>query len=202
MDLQFSCPQLKRCVNPSNNPGVHDHGWLKAWPDGEIVVDPVVDRVSYRSLEINMVFRTKVTLRGEQWRLSEDAYGITWIETGWQNDKRLLKLSDLSLQESALVKEARRLAIAKSKELSEQTNARFAAEDKEILEGAVRIRGTVWNVESDHIWRYGEKDRIIMKFSELTNDEISNVMWAKEREIENRGIGGFFKRLGRKMDKF
>jgi len=39
-----------------------------------------------------------------------------------------------------------------------------------------------------------------LKFSDLSNDEIAMVMEANRRKMENRGVMGFFRRLGRKME--
>jgi hypothetical protein len=86
--------------------------------------------------------------------------------------------------------------------------ARFQAHEKEdrrlVAEGAAWIRDHAWHVEDGHIWRTGrilsEENAWIMgtvklHFSELTNDELASVMQAKEREVLNRGVGGFFRRL-------
>jgi hypothetical protein len=93
--------------------------------------------------------------------------------------------------------------------------ARFKAHEKEdrrlVAEGAAWIRDHAWHVEEDHLWRTGsilsEKNGWIvgtvkLSFSELSNDELASVMQAKEREVLNRGMGGFLRRIGRKLENW
>jgi hypothetical protein len=161
---------------------------------------------------------TTVEIRGEEWTLVETAGGEHWLQTFSKEPnvpreptKGLRYPYDLSHEEVIVVDAAWELVRAerekdreKSRIAGERMRAREREEFRQVAEGAAWIRHHAWHVEEDHIWRtdsiLSEKNGWIvgtvkLNFSELTNDELASVMQAKEREVLNRGVGGFFRRL-------
>ena len=151
-----------------------------------------------------MIMRFTVHLRGKDWTAYDR---MDDLERVGSPDNETLKHESLTTEEFAVVDIAERKA-------RDEAYRRYRAQVKDELrraaEGAALVRDFVWDVEEDHIQRCGQiwdGDKrvwgtICLKFSELTNDELSEVMRAKQQQALNRGMGGFLRRLGRKLENW
>lgn len=161
----------------------------------------------------------KVRLRGFEWTAnpSDGRYGgIATVTRFGPNagQYEVIPCADLQPEEQTMVFQAIEAAAREVNQKELEAQKRFEAQKKEdnrlLAEGAAYLRDAVWHVESDHVWRNAQViennewvwGTVRLKFSELTNDELASVMQAKERQGMNRGIGGFFRRLNRKLDQF
>ena len=158
-----------------------------------------------------------VDLRGKHWILVDDPeYCLSRFSKETKSVEYLRYPGDLSESEIAAVDAAWKLEIdelekgnEKTKMATERSRARAREDRRKVAEGAAWIRDFAWHVERDHIWRIGDivspehkwvVAKVQLNFNELTNDELTSVMQAKEREVLNRGIGGFIRRLSRKLE--
>src|ERR1700722_49837 len=157
-----------------------------------------------------MTFITTVVIRAEQWHFMNADDGSYWLQNGGKEPKpRGLRYpEDLSAEEVAIVEAAWKVVNAEKEERkkrNEMAYQRFKADQKQKYrrwsEGYAWVRYSVWHVANDHIWRSTGDGTQVLKFSELTNDEIAEVLNAKEREVKNRGVGGFFRRINRKLNE-
>ena len=152
---------------------------------------------------------TSVVIRCAQWHVVNTDAGEYWLQHGGKEPKPkpLRYPEDLSADEVAIVRAAWNIANAEQEDRRrsnlvayEGLKAEQKLKRRQWSEGCAWIRHSVWHVESDHIWRITGKGTQILKFSELTNEEIAEVVMAKEREVQNRGMGGLLRRINRRFN--
>jgi len=140
-------------------------------------------------------------LWSESWQYSypKQRKGALRVLCGGKDAKQLIYPDDLTKDEIFIVNAAWEERYNKDKAYKENYLRERAENERRVEEGCVWVRNYVWNVERDHIWRSSSEGMKNLKFSELTNDEMLQLVSAKEREVLNRGLGGLFRRINRKL---